>query len=128
MFPFLRHPVRGDEQHCAGLEGTQQRQCDRPEALARVVEGQQYGPVHAVPVIARCQIFLQRQSAIPVAAQEFQIAREHLRFHVVIREHRNLAARERQAEDEAGVPRARDACGSAQQPTDVVHEPRSFYV
>jgi hypothetical protein len=46
--------------------------------------------------------------------QELQVAREHLRFHVVIREDRNLAPRQRQAEDEAGVPGAGDAGGGAQ--------------
>ena len=98
-----RHPIRRHEQNRAGFERAQQRQRDRPETLARIVESEQHGARQPPAAVTRRQVLFQRQRAIAVAVQEFEIAREYLRLHVVIREDRNFAARHRQAEDEAGV-------------------------
>ena len=119
---WRRHPVRRHEQYRAGLERAQQRQRDRPETLARIVEREQHGARRARrPPLRAARYSSSDRRAIAVAVQEFEIAREYLRLHVVIREDRNFAARHRQAEDEAGVAGSRDAGRGAQQPTDVVH-------
>jgi hypothetical protein len=117
----LLHPVRGCEQYGPRFEGAQQRQRDRPEALACIVEGQQHGAGGSPAASARREIFLERERAIAVAAQEFQVAREDLGLHVVIREHRYFAAQQGQAEDEARVAGSRNAGGGAQQATEIFH-------
>ena len=121
-----RHPVRRHEQHGPGVEGPQQRHRHGPETLACVVEREQHGAGRPAAAVAGGQVFLQAQGPVAVAVQELQVAREHLRFHVVIREDRNFAARQRQAEDESGVPCSRDAGGGAQQATDIVHGQGNF--